>query len=153
MSMGGESMTFDEILAQVLVLLQREGRVSYRALKRRFNLDQEWLDDLKAEITNAKQLAIDEDNTVLVWTGGAVRAGLGILEALEQLSRRLEQEGSIKLAARLGIHTGLVVVGEIGGQGRQEQLALGEAPNVAARLQGFAAPNTMVISAATHRLV
>ena len=53
------------------------------------------------------------------------------------------------LAVRLGIHTGLVVVGEVGGGSRQEHLALGETPNVAARLQGLAAPNTLVISAAT----
>jgi predicted ATPase/energy-coupling factor transporter ATP-binding protein EcfA2 len=53
----------------------------------------------------------------------------------------------------MGIHTGLVVIGEMGGSGRQEQLALGETPNVAARMQGLAAPNTLVISSATHRLV
>lgn len=41
-------MTFDEILAQVLTLLQREEQVSYRALKRRFNLNDEYLEDLKA---------------------------------------------------------------------------------------------------------
>jgi class 3 adenylate cyclase/tetratricopeptide (TPR) repeat protein len=63
-------MTFDEILAQVLELLQREGRVSYRALKRRFDLDEDYLEDLKAEIIQAKKLAVDEDGAVLVWTGG-----------------------------------------------------------------------------------
>ena len=63
-------MTFDEILTQVIELLQREGRVSYRALKRRFDLDDEYLEDLKAEIIEAKQLAVDEDGKVLVWTGG-----------------------------------------------------------------------------------
>ena len=57
------------------------------------------------------------------------------------------------LAARLGIHTGLVVVGEVGGGTRQEQLALGETPNLAARLQGIAVPNTVVISAATFQLL
>ncbi len=57
------------------------------------------------------------------------------------------------LAVRLGIHTGLVVVGEVGGGTRQEQLALGETPNLAARLQGLAAPNTLVISAATWQLL
>src|SRR2546426_1235893 len=67
-------MTFDEILTQVLELLQREGRVSYRALKRRFDLDEDYLDDLKAEIIQAKQLAVDEDGAVLVWTGDAVTA-------------------------------------------------------------------------------
>src|SRR5262249_24571401 len=52
-----------------------------------------------------------------------------------------------------GIHTGLVVVGEMGSGGRHEHLALGDTPNLAARLQGLAARNTVVISEATSRLV
>jgi class 3 adenylate cyclase len=83
----------------------------------------------------------------------AVRAGLGIVEALGQLNTRLARERGVHLAVRLGIHTGLVVVGEVGGGTRQEQLALGETPNLAARLQGMAAPNTLVISAATLQLL
>jgi class 3 adenylate cyclase len=252
-------MTFDEILAQVLDLLQRQGRVSYRALKRRFDLDDAYLEDLKAEIIKAQRLAIDEDGEVLVWAGAAppqtqgpqppetpapqdipispptigreapeaerrqltvlfcdlvdstalaarldpeelrevvrayqaacaemigrfeghiaqylgdgllvyfgyplaheddaqraVRAGLGMLEVLEQLNMRLARERGIRLAVRLGIHTGLVVVGEMGAGTRYEQLALGETPNLAARLQGLAAPDTVVISATTYRLV
>src|SRR6266446_7601420 len=66
-------MTFDEILAQVVALLQREGRVSYRALKRRFALDDDYLEDLKAEIIQAKRLAVDEEGAVLVWTGGTAQ--------------------------------------------------------------------------------
>jgi hypothetical protein len=61
-------MTFDETLARVLEALQRKGRVSYRALRRRFDLDEEYLEDLKAEIIQAKKLAVDEDGAVLVWT-------------------------------------------------------------------------------------
>ena len=69
-------MTFDEILAQVLDLLQRQGRVSYRALKRRFDLDDAYLEDLKAEIIKAQRLAIDEAGEVLAWAGAApLRAG------------------------------------------------------------------------------
>jgi len=83
----------------------------------------------------------------------AVRAGLGIVEALGQLNTRLAGERGVHLAVRLGIHTGLVVVGEVGGGTRQEQLALGETPNLAARLQGLAAPNTLVVSAATVQLL
>jgi class 3 adenylate cyclase len=83
----------------------------------------------------------------------AVRTGLGMLEALGQLNTHLGQERGVHLAMRLGIHTGLVVVGEVGGGTRQEQLALGETPNIAARLQGIAAPNTLVISAATFQLL
>src|SRR3989441_7274968 len=256
-------MTFDDILAQVTALLQREGRVSYRALKRRFTLDDEYLEDVKAELIQAKRLARDEEGTVLVWVGDepraaaavgcatalaaglaaqtttpesptgahdipaaerrqltvlfcdlvdstvlasrldpeelrevirayqeicaeviqrfeghiaqylgdgllvyfgypqaheddaqrAVRAGLGMLEALGQLHTRLTQERGVPLAVRLGIHTGLVVVGEVGGGTRHEQLALGETPNIAARLQGLAAPNTLVISATTFQLL
>src|SRR5215831_4607098 len=81
------------------------------------------------------------------------RAGLGIVEALGQLNIRLGQERGVQLAVRLGIHTGLVVVGEVGGDTRHEPLALGETPNLAARLQGLAAPNTVVISAATVPLL
>src|SRR3989440_2485139 len=69
------------------------------------------------------------------------------------LNTHLEQERGVHLAVRLGIHTGLVVVGEVGGGVRQEQLALGETPNLAARLQGIAAPNTLMISAATLPLL
>jgi len=64
-------MTFDDILAQALDLLQRQGRVSYRALKRRFALDDDYLEDLKAEIIKAQRLAVDEDGEVLVWIGTA----------------------------------------------------------------------------------
>jgi hypothetical protein len=53
---------------------------------------------------------------------------------------------------RLGVHTGLVVIGEMGGAGRQEQLALGDVPNIAARLEGLAQPDTVVVSQATYRL-
>src|SRR5215813_7980287 len=83
----------------------------------------------------------------------AVRAGLDILEAMGTLNTQLAQELGVRLAVRLGIHTGLVVVGEMGGGSRQEQLALGETPNVAARIQGLAAPNTLVISATTWQLL
>src|SRR5215831_14873393 len=55
----------------------------------------------------------------------AVHTALGIIEAVEALNTRLESAQGIRLAVRLGIHTGLVVVGEMGGAGRQEQLALG----------------------------
>jgi class 3 adenylate cyclase len=83
----------------------------------------------------------------------AVRTGLGIVEATGRLNTQLEREQGMRLAVRIGIHTGLVVVGEMGGGGRQEQLALGGTPNIAARLQGLAAPDTVVISEATARLV
>ena len=83
----------------------------------------------------------------------AVRAGLAMVAAIEQLNMSLMRDRGISLAVRIGIHTGLVVVGEVGGGNKHEQLALGEAPNIAARLEGLAAPNTAVLSGATHRLV
>ncbi len=58
-----------------------------------------------------------------------------------------------ELHVRLGIHTGLVVIGEIGSSEKREMLALGETPNLAARIQGQAAPDEVMISAATYRLV
>jgi predicted ATPase/class 3 adenylate cyclase len=257
-------MTFYDILEQVIGLLQRHGRVTYRALKRQFQLDDDVLEDLKEELIYGQRLAVDEDGRVLVWTGGAsmppeaiasfplhqegpqaapptwaasppaasrpadaerrqltvlfcdladstvlarqldpeelrdvvrayqdacakviarfeghiaqylgdgllvyfgyplaheddaqraVRAGLGIVETLGQLNTHLARERGVHLTVRLGVHTGLVVVGEVGGGTRQDQLALGETPNLAARLQGLAAPNTLVISAATLHLL
>jgi predicted ATPase len=81
-----------------------------------------------------------------------VRTGLEIVGAIHELSlphTRLPQP----LQVRIGIHTGLVVIGEIGGGEKRELLALGETPNIAARVQGIAEPNTVVISAATQRLI
>src|SRR5438552_2177430 len=64
-------MTFEEVLEQALAMLQRQGRVSYRALKRQFGVDEAYLEDLKLEIIEIHQAAIDQDGTMLVWTGGS----------------------------------------------------------------------------------
>src|SRR6266571_4060035 len=252
-------MTFDDVLEQVVTLLKRQGRVSYRALKRRFDLDDDYIEDVKIELIKAQQLAVDENEEILVWVGDtkasaetasppalpiqqpshsepppmatstpeaerrqitvmfcdlvdstklssqldpedwrdvvrayqrvcsevisqfdghvaqllgdgllvyfgypyaheddarrAIHTGLGTIEAIGTLNTRLEQNQGLRLAVRLGIHTGLVVVGEMGGGGRQEQLALGEVPNIASRIQGLAAPDTVVISEATAHLI
>jgi predicted ATPase/class 3 adenylate cyclase len=254
-------MKFSEVVTQTLDWLQREGRISYRALKREFDLDDEFLADLKDEIIEAKRLAVDENGKVLVWVGEAgerkakseerekaelkepgvaprptlhaqrsdgerrqltvmfcdlvgstalsarldpedlrevvrqyqqrcaeviqrhegyiaqylgdgllvyfgyptaheddvrraVRAGLEIVQAIRgQVTGDGGQARQQPLQVRIGIHTGLVVIGDIGESGRTEQLALGETPNIAARIQGLAEPNTVIISAATQRLI
>jgi class 3 adenylate cyclase/predicted ATPase/energy-coupling factor transporter ATP-binding protein EcfA2 len=79
----------------------------------------------------------------------AVRAGLVAIEAVRRLDVR-----SVKLQTRVGIATGLVVVGDLIGEGSaQEQSVVGETPNLAARLQALAEPDTVVIAAGTRRLV
>jgi class 3 adenylate cyclase len=84
----------------------------------------------------------------------AVRAGLGIIEALRAVNERLDAEHGVRLQVRIGVHTGLVVAGEIGaGSARESQAIVGEAPNVAARLQALAQPDTLLIGPATKRLV
>jgi hypothetical protein len=60
-------MEFDELLAQVIALLQRQGWVSYGALKRRFKLDDDYLGDLKVELIEAQGLAADEQGRILIW--------------------------------------------------------------------------------------
>src|SRR5439155_3101095 len=65
----GQTMTFDEVLDQVRELLQQRGRVTYGALKRRFTLDDEYLEDLKGELIKAEGVAADEGGEVLVWIG------------------------------------------------------------------------------------
>ena len=245
-------MTFDELLVHVRELLRNKGRVSCRALKLQFNLDEEHLEGLKDELIKAERVAIDEDGRVLVWVGTtpvqsseflaqsssqpsasstqppaaerrqltvmfcdlvgstalstqldpeelrevilsyretcasvihrfdgylakyigdgllvyfgypvaheddaqrAVRVGLGIVGALQELSLprvRLPRP----LQVRIGIHTGLVVAGEMGVGDQPEPLAIvGETPNVAARIQGLAEANTVLVSAATYRLI
>ena len=62
-------MDFYAVLDQVLDLLRQRGRVTYKALKRQFGLDDACLQDLKDEIIAAQRMAVDEDSTVLVWTG------------------------------------------------------------------------------------
>src|SRR5262249_46293800 len=68
---GGTVMDYDAVLAQVLALLQQEKRLAYRVLKRRLQLDDDMLEDLKDDLIYAKQLAVDEEGKVLVWMGGA----------------------------------------------------------------------------------
>jgi class 3 adenylate cyclase/tetratricopeptide (TPR) repeat protein len=80
----------------------------------------------------------------------AVRAAIGILAQIGKIAR---PDGAA-LQARVGIATGLVVVGEIIGAGSaQERTIVGETPNLAARLQALAAPNTILISEATQNLL
>ncbi len=229
-------MTFDELLAEIARLLQRERRLSYRGLKRRFELEDDLLEDLKEELIGAKRIARDEDGRFLVHSidtsrtsavpdaerrqltvmfcdlvgstalstrldpeelrdvvrgyqetcaesirryDGHVtqhlgdgllvyfgfpnaheddpqRAVLAALEIVTSVSARCFAslpEGNLPLKVRVGIHTGLVVIGDIGGSDKHEMLALGETPNLAARLQSAAKPNTVVISEATERLV
>ena len=248
-------MKFSELVEQASDLLHRKGRLTYRALKREFDLDDEALADLAAELIDGQRVAKDEDGKVLVWvsdtpvtssqvpvasfspspalqtsdfgprtpdsglTAGErrqltvmfcdlvgstalsaqldpeelcdiVRAyqqtcaevirrhegyiaqylGDGLLvyfgypTAHEDDAARAVRAGleivatvgaqhAVPLQVRVGIHTGLVVVGEMGGEGRHEQLALGETPNLAARIQGLAEPNTVIVSAATRCLI
>src|SRR5262247_970083 len=66
-------MTFEEILDQAIAMLQRRGRVTYRALQRQFNVDDAFLEDLKEELIHGQQLVVDEDGKVLVWAGAAAQ--------------------------------------------------------------------------------
>lgn len=84
------------------------------------------------------------------WEDGparAVRAGLALLEAASGAN------DDATVAIRVGVHTGTVVVSDLGAGARRETLAVGETPNVAARVQAMAEPNTLVMSAATQALV
>ena len=80
-------MTFNEILEQVRELLQRKGRVSYRALKLQFNLDDKYLEGIKDELIEAEQLAIDEHGKVLVWTGGTAQSPASTLTGRQKGKR------------------------------------------------------------------
>lgn len=83
----------------------------------------------------------------------SVQAALSILEALDQVNDHLEATYQVRLAVRVGIHTGVAVVEKMAEGGGQGPLALGPTPNLAARLQALAVPNSVVISIDTYRLV
>jgi len=83
----------------------------------------------------------------------AVRAALDMQEAAATYARRLKEERGLDFAARVGINTGIVVVGEIGSDLRVEYTAIGDAVNLAQRVEDAARPGTVLISANTYRLV
>ena len=84
----------------------------------------------------------------------AVRAGLGILEGLADLNQQLEARFGISVRGRIGVHTGLVVAGEMGaGDTREKHAIVGETPNIAARMESVAEPGSIAISGVTQRLI
>src|SRR5437667_116307 len=115
-------MTFDDVLDQVITLLKRQGRVSYRALKMRFDLDDEYRDVVRAYQTVGTEVIRRYDGHIaqllgdglLIYFGypqaheddphRAVRTGLGILAAMGDLNTRLQQDKGIQLAIRIGVH-------------------------------------------------
>jgi predicted ATPase/class 3 adenylate cyclase len=83
----------------------------------------------------------------------AARAGLEIVEAINRLDDDLAEIG-VSLGVRIGINTGIVVVGDIGtGEFRDSMAVVGETPNLAARLQALAEPGTVVVGERTRRLL
>src|ERR671915_837373 len=84
----------------------------------------------------------------------AVHAGLGILEELVALNEDLGDRLGISLQVRIGLHTGVVIVGEMGGGERRSQHEIvGEMPHIAARLESIAPPGSVVISDVTYDLI
>ena len=84
----------------------------------------------------------------------SVHSGLAIIAGIRALSAQIRRDIGMELSVRIGIHTGLAVTGEMGaGEQRERRSAVGEAPNVAARMQSEAAPDTICVSAATERLI
>jgi predicted ATPase/class 3 adenylate cyclase len=83
----------------------------------------------------------------------SVQAGLEIVRAIADLAPGVRARQGVDLAVRVAVHTGLTLVGDLGGAAGTERLALGDTPNIAARIQQLAAPNSVVVSRATQRLV
>jgi class 3 adenylate cyclase/tetratricopeptide (TPR) repeat protein len=92
-------------------------------------------------------VAHEDDAQRAVWTG------LGIVAALDPLNTHLALPPEDRVAVRLGVHTGVVVVGDVGAGAHQEPLTVGETPQIAARLHHLASSNTLVISAATYQRI
>jgi class 3 adenylate cyclase len=83
----------------------------------------------------------------------AVQTGLSLVEGMERLKQRHTQDWGVQPATQVGIHTGLVVMSALGHGDSREPLALGTTPAIAAQVQGLAAPDTVVITSTTLRLV
>ncbi|MGI9529226.1 MAG: ATP-binding protein [Acidimicrobiia bacterium] len=83
----------------------------------------------------------------------AVRAGLDIVEATTALAAEVRQDTDVEIAVRVGVNTGLVVVGDVAAGGLSTYTAIGDATNVAARIQGEANPGTLLISSDTYDLI
>jgi hypothetical protein len=83
----------------------------------------------------------------------AVHAALAVIDRMGATNARLFDQHGVELEIRVGLHSGLVVAGEMGAGKSREQLAIGETPNVAARIQGLADAGTVVVSDVTWRLV
>src|SRR5438093_4402869 len=77
---GSQRMKFSEVVGHTIAWLQREGRVSYRALKREFDLDDGYIEDLKVELIETKELAVDKAGKMLVWAGSPA-SGVPSLES------------------------------------------------------------------------
>src|SRR5713101_516607 len=100
-------MTFDDILEQIITLLQRQRRVSYRALKRRFDLDEDYLEDVKVELIKAQQLAVDEAGEILVWVGESVGVPISASPSIqaEQQPPAQEQPSAQQASSSVVSHT------------------------------------------------
>ena len=83
----------------------------------------------------------------------AVRCGLDILSGMQELNRAAARPTGARFQVRAGVHTGRVVVGAVGMGARQEHLAQGDTPNISARVQSTAEPDSLVVSDATWRIV
>ena len=83
----------------------------------------------------------------------AVLTGLAIIDEIASFRERLSRESGLDLNVRVGIHTGLVVVGYVGSAGANEYTAMGEAVNLAACMEQTAQPGTVWVSSETHRFV
>jgi len=83
----------------------------------------------------------------------AVRAALAIRDTLGRLAETIRAQQGIELRARIGIHTGPVVVGNVGNSFKMDYTAIGDTTNLAARLQTLASPGSILVSEATYRLV
>jgi len=83
----------------------------------------------------------------------AVQAAMAIRETISGYSEQLRRDSGLELRLRMGLNTGLVVVGRIGDDLRMDYTAVGDTTNLAARIQALAEPGAIIVSASTHRLV
>src|SRR5438132_144694 len=152
-------------------MLRRRGRVSYRALKVQFQLDDTVLEILRDEIVEVHQFARDQEGKMLVWTGDGIMslfgaplahedhalracyAALTMQTAMREYTEAMRRAHGIEMRIRVGLNSGEVVVRAIGNDLHMDYSAVGQTTHLAARMEQLATPGTIRLTTATLRLV
>src|SRR3989442_881914 len=176
MTPKGRAVTFEEVLDQASAMLQRRGRVTYRALQRQFQLDEDALNDLKDELLDPVLDRMMEavhryEGTVNQVMGDGIMALFGapiahedhavracyaalrMQDTVKQYATEVQRTHGVPIHMRVGLNAGEVVVRAIGSDLHMDYTAVGQTTHLAARMEQMAMPGAVLITPAVLGLV